>query len=140
MKQASLHLLLLEAFLRSNRELTKKLPQAGLLPGQPKILEFLLSNNGCSQKEISEGCILDKSTVTSLLKRMEAAKLISKQPATTDQRSSIIYLTAEGRQKALWVQQELMDIDEAEFADITAKEQQQFLQTLEKIIENQKSW
>lgn len=140
MKQASLHLLLLEAFLRSNRELTKKLPQAGLLPGQPKILEFLLSNNGCSQKEISEGCILDKSTVTSLLKRMEAAKLISKQPATTDQRSSIIYLTAEGRQKALWVQQELMDIDEAEFADITAKEQQQFLQTLGKIIENQKSW
>lgn len=140
MKQASLHLLLLEAFLRSNRELTKKLPQAGLLPGQPKILEFLLSNNGCSQKEISEGCILDKSTVTSLLKRMEAAKLISKQPATTDQRSSIIYLTAEGRQKALWVQQELMDIDEAEFADITAKEQQQFLQTLEKIIKNQKSW
>lgn len=140
MKQASLHLLLLEAFLRSNRELTKKLPQAGLLPGQPKILEFLLSNNGCSQKEISEGCILDKSTVTSLLKRMEAAKLISKQPATTDQRSSIIYLTAEGRQKALWVQQELMDIDEAEFADITAKEQQQFLQTLGKIIKNQKSW
>lgn len=140
MKQASLHLLLLEAFLRSNRELTKKLPQAGLLPGQPKILEFLLSNNGCSQKEISEGCILDKSTVTSLLKRMEAAKLISKQPATTDQRSSIIYLTAKGRQKALWVQQELMDIDEAEFADITAKEQQQFLQTLGKIIKNQKSW
>ena len=140
MKQSSLHLLLLEAFLRSNRELTKKLPQAGLLPGQPKILEFLLANDGCSQKEISEGCILDKSTVTSLLKRMEAAKLISKQPAITDQRSSIIYLTAEGRQKALWVQQELMDIDEAEFADITAKERQQFLQTLEKIIENQKSW
>lgn len=140
MRQPSLHLLLLEAFLRSNRELTKKLPQAGLLPGQPKILEFLLTNDGCSQKDISEGCILDKSTVTSLLKRMEAAKLISKQTAATDQRSSIIYLTAEGRQKALWVQQELMNVDEAEFADITLKERQQFLQTLEKIIKNQKSW
>lgn len=140
MKQPSLHLLLLEAFLRSNRELTKKLPQAGLLPGQPKILEFLLTNDGCSQKEISEGCILDKSTVTSLLKRMEAAKLISKQTSATDQRSSIIYLTAEGRQKALWVQQELMNVDEAEFTDITLKERQQFLQTLEKIIKNQKSW
>lgn len=140
MKQPSLHLLLLEAFLRSNRELTKKLPQAGLLPGQPKILEFLLTNDGCSQKEISEGCILDKSTVTSLLKRMETAKLISKQTSATDQRSSIIYLTAEGRQKALWVQQELMNVDEAEFTDITLKERQQFLQTLEKIIKNQKSW
>lgn len=140
MKQPSLHLLLLEAFLRSNRELTKKLPQAGLLPGQPKILEFLLTNDGCSQKEISEGCILDKSTVTSLLKRMETAKLISKQTSATDQRSSIIYLTTEGRQKALWVQQELMNVDEAEFTDITLKERQQFLQTLEKIIKNQKSW
>lgn len=138
--QSSLHLLLLEAFLRSNRELTKRLPEAGLLPGQPKILEFLLRRNGCSQKEISEGCILDKSTVTSLVKRMEAAALISKQTDINDQRSSLIYLTELGKQKALWVQQTLCEIDDAELADITPEECQQFMQTLAKIIENQKYW
>ena len=138
--QPSLHLLLLEAFLRSNRELTKKLPKAGLLPGQPKILEFLLTHEGCSQKDISEGCILDKSTVTSLLKRMEADALICKKPDANDQRSSLIYLTALGKEKALWVQKTLCKIDEVELADITTEERQQFKQTLNKIIQNQKKW
>ena len=140
MTQPSLHLLLLEAFLRSNRELTKKLPKAGLLPGQPKILEFLLTHDGCSQKEIGEGCILDKSTVTSLLKRMEAAALIYKKPDANDQRSSLIYLTDLGKGKALWVQKTLCKIDEVELADITSEERQQFKQTLNKIIQNQKKW
>lgn len=140
MTQPSLHLLLLEAFLRSNRELTKKLPQAGLLPGQPKILEFLLTHDGCSQKDISEGCILDKSTVTSLLKRMEAAALISKEPDASDQRSSLIYLTDLGKQKALWVQQTLYNIDEAELSELSQEERQQLMQILSKIIQKQKMW
>ena len=138
--QSSLHLLLLEAFMRSNRKLTKKLPKAGLLPGQPKILEYLLTHDGCSQKEIGEGCILDKSTVTSLLKRMEAGALIYKKLDANDQRYSLIYLTALGKEKALWVQQTLYKIDEAELADITSEERQQFKQTLAKIIQNQMKW
>lgn len=140
MTQPSLHLLLLEVFLRSNRELTRKLPKAGLLPGQPKILEFLLTHEGCSQTDISEGCILDKSTVTSLLKRMEAAALISKQPYVYDQRSSLIFLTDLGKEKAYWVKKTLQAIDEAELADITSAERRQFKQTLAKIIQNQKKW
>lgn len=140
MTQSSLHLLLLEAFLRSNRELTKKLPQASLLPGQPKILEFLLKHEGCSQKDICEGCILDKSTVTSLLKRMEAATLISKEPDMNDQRSSLIYLTELGKQKALWVEKTLLDIDEAEQSGLSPEERQQLMQLLAKIIQKQKTW
>lgn len=50
MSKEKLHLLLLEAFLRSNRRLSQQLPQAGLLPGQPKILEFLLEHNASTQK------------------------------------------------------------------------------------------
>ena len=134
MTQPSLHLLLLEAFLRSNRELLQRLPEAELLPGQPKLLEFLLTHDGCSQRDISEGCILDKSTVTSLLKRMEASALISKEANVNDQRSSLISLTELGKQKALWVQQTLCEIDEAELADITSEERRQFKQTLAKII------
>lgn len=140
MTQPSLHLLLLEAFLRSNREFCKKLPEAQLLPGQPKILEFLLTHNGCTQREISEGCILDKSTVTSLLKRMEQTSLIDKKAHPQDQRASIIFLTPTGKQKALWVQEQLTVIDEAELQNIPEQERQQFLLTLEKIIQKQKTW
>ena len=140
MTQKNLHLLLLEAFLRSNRELSKKLPEAGLLPGQPKILEFLLTHDGCTQKEISEGCILDKSTVTSLLKRMLEVQLISKQAHPDDQRASAIYLTDIGKNKALWVQKTLTAIDEAVLAEIDEDERQLFFKTFNKIIQRQKMW
>lgn len=140
MSKEKLHLLLLEAFLRSNRRLSQQLPQAGLLPGQPKILEFLLEHNASTQKAVSEGCFLDKSTVTTLLKRMEKDILIYKQPHPTDQRSSLICLTEKGKEKALWVQQSLNAIDETEFASIPSAEREQFLATLGKIIANQKKW
>lgn len=138
MSKEKLHLLLLEAFLRSNRLLCRQLPQVNLLPGQPKILEFLLENDGCTQRTISEGCFLDKSTITTVLKRMEKDKLIYKEANPTDQRSSLIYLTEDGKNKALWVQQTLNDIDKAELADIPEAERKQFLATLQKIIDNQK--
>ena len=138
MSKEKLHLLLLEAFLRSNRLLCQQLQQVDLLPGQPKILEFLLENEGCTQRTISEGCFLDKSTITTVLKRMEKDKLIYKEAHPTDQRSSLIYLTEAGKNKAFWVQQTLNDIDKAELADIPEAERKQFFATLEKIIDNQK--
>lgn len=139
MSKEKLHLLLLEAFLRSNRLLCQQLQQVDLLPGQPKILEFLLENEGCTQRTISEGCFLDKSTITTVLKRMEKDKLIYKEAHPTDQRSSLIYLTEAGKNKAFWVQQTLNDIDKAELADIPEAERKQLFATLEKIIDNQKN-
>lgn len=139
MSKEKLHLLLLEAFLRSNRLLCQQLQQVDLLPGQPKILEFLLENEGCTQRTISEGCFLDKSTITTVLKRMEKDKLIYKEVHPTDQRFSLIYLTEAGKNKAFWVQQTLNDIDKAELADIPEAERKQFFATLEKIIDNQKN-
>lgn len=140
MSKEKLHLLLLEAFLRSNHRLSQQLPQASLLPGQPKILEFLLEHNASTQKAVSEGCFLDKSTVTTLLKPMEKDSLIYKQAHPTDQRSSLICLTEKGKEKALWVQQSLNAIDETEFTSIPSAEREQFLATLGKIIANQKKW
>ena len=74
-----LHYMLLVAFNRSNKVITRQILEKGLMPGQPKILEFLLENDGCTQKEIGKGCVLDKSTVTSLLSRMEENGLVSRE-------------------------------------------------------------
>ena len=91
------HLLLLESFFRNNRHIQKQITAAGLFPGQPKILEFLLTHDGCSQKEIGIGCILDKSSVTSLVKRMEKTGLVYKKQDTQDQRAFHIFLTSTGK-------------------------------------------
>ena len=71
-----LHYLLLVGYQYSSRAIIKQTNARQLMPGQPKILEFLLEHNGCTQREIGEGCALDKSTVTSLLYRMEDLGLV----------------------------------------------------------------
>lgn len=134
------HLLLLESFFRNNRHVQKQITAAGLFPGQPKILEFLLTHDGCSQKEIGLSCILDKSSVTSLLKRMEKAGLVYKKQDAHDQRASHIYLTSTGKEKARWVQQTLQAVDQYSLQDISPEDQQTFMKIFQKIIDNQKKW
>ncbi len=134
------HLLLLESFFRNNRHIQKQITAAGLFPGQPKILEFLLTHDGCSQKEIGIGCILDKSSVTSLVKRMEKTRLVYKKQDTQDQRAFHIFLTSTGKEKARWVQQTLQAVDRHALQGISPKEQAAFIHTFQKIIANQTKW
>ncbi len=134
------HQLVLESFFRHNHHVQKQTTAIGLFPGQPKILEFLLTHNGCSQKEIGLGCILDKSSVTSLLKRMEKAGLVYKEQDTQDQRASHIFLTPTGKEKALQVQQIFQDVDQYSMQGISKKDQHTFMQLFQKIIDNQKKW
>ena len=70
MLEEELHYLLMRAFHVSNREVVARVRQDGLLPGQPKVLEYLHEHDGCTQKQLGEGCALDKSSITGLLTRM----------------------------------------------------------------------
>ena len=56
MNYGDLHYLLLLAFNRSNKAIVRQTAKGDLLPGQPKILEFLWEHPDCTQKEISLGC------------------------------------------------------------------------------------
>ena len=93
MLSGELHFLLLKSFHHSNKNIVQKISSLKLLPGQPKILEYLLEHNGSIAKDISNYCVLDKSTITSLLVRMEKDGLIMRKTHSTDKRSAYIYLT-----------------------------------------------
>ena len=41
MDEEALHILLMLGFHRSNREIARRIKREGLMPGQPKILEYL---------------------------------------------------------------------------------------------------
>lgn len=140
MDERELHVLLMLGFYRSNREIVKETTSSGRMPGQPKILEFLWSHDGCSQKQISQGCVLDKSTVTSLLKRMEKLGLVRKEYQCGDLRSTCIFLTEAGREKAAWVLHVMQAIDERSWQGISAGERKCFTETFRKIVANQKKW
>ena len=140
MDEEALHILLMLGFHRSNREIARRIKREGLMPGQPKILEYLWFHDGASQKNISRECIIDKSTVTSLLKRMEKLDLIRKETRPDDQRGINIYLTDKGWEKAKEIRKVIYATDDAMWQGIPEEEKQQFMRTFHKIIANQKKW
>lgn len=140
MDDDALHILLLLGFHRSNREIVRRIKKEGLMPGQPKILEYLWFHNGASQKEIGRECIIDKSTVTSLLKRMEKLDLIRKEVRSEDQRGMSIFLTEKGWEKARYIRQIIYSIDDEMWQGIELEERQQFIRTFHRIIDNEKTW
>lgn len=131
-----LHYLLLVGFHQSNRIIVNGILKAGLMPGQPKILEFLSEHDGATQKDISAGCVLDKSTVTSLLSRMLEHQLVEKKCDPHDGRAVHIFLTENGRRQAAKVKAICEKVDNAAFENIPPAEQEQFIRTFHQILNN----
>ena len=96
MLEEELHFQLLRSFHFSNRAIVAQTSRLQLMPGQPKILLYLLEHDGAMAKEITEGCVLDKSTVTSLLARMAQLGLIVRRPHARDRRAAMTCLTEKG--------------------------------------------
>ncbi|WP_302486791.1 MarR family winged helix-turn-helix transcriptional regulator [uncultured Megamonas sp.] len=133
-----LHFLLLKSFHHSNKNIIQKVSVLNLLPGQPKILEYLLENNGSIAKDISNGCVLDKSTITSLLLRMEKQDLITRKTHSTDKRSSYIYLTEKGIDMAQKVKKICFTVDDKALKNIPPQNKKILLETLNTVIDNLK--
>lgn len=91
---------LLVAFSHSNRAMQARTRAQGLMPGQPKVLEHLVAHDGCTQRDIARSCVMDKSTVTSVLGRMEEAGLVTRRHRPGDRRASAVFLTDRGRAAA----------------------------------------
>jgi len=61
------------------------------------VLNALWENDGMSITDLGEKAQLEKSTMTSLLDRMEAAALVRREDHPTDRRAYQIFLTPRGR-------------------------------------------
>ena len=111
-----LHFLLLKAFNVSSRSIQAQTGELGLTPGQPKVLEYLLEHDGSQARDICRGFAIDKSTMASLLPRMEKAGLVRREASETDRRASLVWLTDKGREQALIAKQIILATD----AELTA--------------------
>ena len=136
MLEEELHYLLMHAFHCSNREVVARVRKNGLLPGQPKLLEYLHGHDGCTQKQLGEGCALDKSSITGLLTRMDQQGLVRRETAADDRRVSLVCLTGEGRKQAARVRQGCAEVDALAWDGIPPEARAAFLQTMRDIIAN----
>lgn len=132
----SLHLHLYQSQQHYGLKATSLISKLGLLPGQPKILEYLLDKDGARPGEIATGCLIDKSTVANLLRRMEQADLIYKQTDPQDNRAYRVYLSQKGRQLGLVAVEKLEDLDQRALSDFSDQEVQDLESMLGRIIHN----
>lgn len=136
MMDQELHFLLLRAFHHSNRRVQQGAAEMGLYPGQPKILEYLLEHDGCIARDICRGCVLDKSTMTSLLGRMEKQGLIDRTESSGDKRAVHVYMTEKGRKYAAGIKTFCQAVDETALQGVSQADREVLLRTLEQISVN----
>ena len=131
-----LHFLLLRAFNHSNRRIDAAIRAIGLLPGQPKIIECLAERDGRTAKEICAECILDKSTMTGLIKRMEDRGLVRREISEIDRRSYRVFLTASGRSYAARIAVIMRDADETAMRGMSESDREALCEGLRRVIAN----
>lgn len=78
--------------LRCQRELTLM----GLYKGQFGILDYVLRNPGCTQREIADHMAVTASSVAKSTARMQRAGLLSKNVNESNLRCNKLYITDEG--------------------------------------------
>jgi len=86
-----------------NRVYKPLLGRFGLTYPQYLVMLVLWERDGLSVKEIGERLFLDSGTLTPLLKRLEAARLVKRTRSAADERQVLVALTTQGtglREKA----------------------------------------
>lgn len=105
----------------------KLLPRLGLTYSQYLVMMVLWEQDELTVSDIGERLFLDSATLTPLLKRMEAAQLITRVRAANDERQVIITLTKSGdalRSKALEMQGEVLCATACSLDEVVAMKEQ----------------
>ncbi len=104
--------------------------------GQPRILYELRKGGQMTQRELSDACLIDVTTMSRTLDRLEKMGLIIRESNPECRRSWVIKLTEEGKTKADEVS-DLFDMAEDIFCqNIPQEELSNMCTTLKKIEDN----
>lgn len=132
----SLHYLLMSNHLLFQKELISAIKDTELTSGQPKVLDYLIHNNGAVQKDIAVACHIEPATLTSVLLGMENKGLITREMKNGNRRSLYVFLTEKGTALAKRVKKEFDIIETAALNGFTDSEKQQLLIFLSRISDN----
>ena len=130
------HLLMLENQTIFTKKFFEEITSLHLSFGQPKILEYLLDHQGCMQKDIAKACFLEPATVTSVLSKMEKDKLVIRKNLNGNRRSLYVYLTDEGKEKAVIIKDTFEKMEEKVLVNLDDDEKKSLLLLLEKVNKN----
>ncbi len=131
----SVHTLFQKAFLL---RLSKECP--GLLPGQPKVIDYLMSHPDSFQREIAEGCLIEPATLCPILEKMERSGLIRRDKADGNRKNSLVALTEEGRKNGKRIRELFRTMEEEALEGIAPEERRRLMRSLSQIREHVRRW
>ena len=119
-----------------HKRLLKELEPTELSTGQPKVLAFLRSHEGQSQKEIARACQLEPGSVTVLLQRMEKQGILDRRQCEGDRKSRRVTLTERGKELARASVESFYRTEELAFAGFSEEEKATLMAFCERIVDN----
>lgn len=132
----SLHYLTMANQMLIQKRLLERVKASGLTMGQPKVLDYLKSHDGASQKEIAAGCFIEAGSLTSILNRMEERGLIERRMLNGNRRTFHIFMTEAGKKSQKIVEEAFVEIEEAAWKDISQEDAEAFMRIYHKIYNN----
>ncbi len=110
----------------------------GLIAGQPRVLFQLSQKDRITQKELSDACCIEPTTLSRALDRLEAMGYITRNDNPDCRRSFLIEITGEGRSMAEQVYQTFTEVEVQMMQGFTEEEMDVLEGMLERIYDNLK--
>jgi DNA-binding MarR family transcriptional regulator len=101
-----------------------------LSQGEAHILALLAEHAPATVAELHRGLAHKRSTLTSILDRLAARGLITREPGDADRRTVVVHPTPKGRAAARRVQQHLTELEQAIARRVSAEDVRGFLNVL----------
>ena len=95
-------------------------PPLGVSQGEAHLLAHLAPVGACSVNELHAAFAHKRSTLTSYLDRLEAARLVRREVHPGDRRSFMVFLTARGEKTAQRVHERLAELERAVLGRVPA--------------------
>ena len=121
---------------RISTKILKKNGLGVINPGQGRILFALWQEQGISLSELSRKTALEKSTLTSMMDRLEGTGFIARVPSRNDRRVTLIRLTPKVKRLQETYMQITREKRDLVYSGFTPKEMDLFEGYLERILEN----
>ena len=121
---------------RINANLSEALKETGITVPIYRVLAVLIAGNGRTVNELAVYTVIEQSTLSKILARMESQGLVSREPNKQDGRVVEIHITDAGRNAYERVLPIALSHHEQAMAGLGPRERRDMIATLHRVLDN----